>query len=181
MTDEQDLVEFRIFLGKDSSRPAFDPINASDEDFAKFLDGEPVDVEARARELKAEKDAREAAEFLAFAKAEQISRGYDPETRTWVRPEAPADPANAPMPAAYSDDSGAPLVTPARFAQFSDYESEIGSLSDGQFQALLAARESGKAEVFGADAPDNADVDETYRKLGVADAWLGLQQTVVVW
>jgi hypothetical protein len=168
-TPEEELAQFREFLGGDPLRPAFDPVNASDEDFERFLNGDVYDIEARARELKADKDAREAAEFLDFAKMEMISKGYDPETKTWVRPEVPADPADAAMPTQYQDDSGAPLVSLARLAQFHDHESEIGSMSDDQFSSFLAARDAGKTTVFGSELLDNDTVNEIAAKYGLGD------------
>lgn len=165
---EREAAALREFLGSDYNpgKPAVNVETMADSEFAAaFLDGEQPDLDALARKAKADADAAEIASYRDFAKSQLESRGYDTEKHEWRKPELAAEESLvAAMPDVVVDEHGSPLVTPDRWQQFVDTESEMGALSSEQFSRLLAARESNSDVVFGPEPPQEHEVDDLYSR-----------------
>jgi hypothetical protein len=169
MSDLDDLIAFN--QAEEAAKGRFDPTTASSEDMASFVTGEPLDLEAQARALKAARDARDYQDFYDLAEEQAVARGYDPETKTWVRsaPSAPEDLA-APMPPSEwtVGPDGLPVlshaVSPERWAAFKEHESAFSPdrMSDQAFDQVLQARAEGRSWVTRPEPEDAEAVNDTF-------------------
>jgi hypothetical protein len=163
MTSQAELNELTAFNAGDEARRqgVADPATMSDGDFQHLIDGTEPDFESQALAAKDAKDAADLLDFMALAKQQSIARGWDDEAKVWRTPKPPATDLAEPMPRFATDPQGVPLVSPERWAAYRDFESGMGSLSDAQFEAVLAAR-SGKFDTVYGNYPDDNRVNEVY-------------------
>jgi hypothetical protein len=160
------LQELQDFIdSQPSSAPG--PMHLDDASFAHYVrDESPGDVDQLALAKKAEREAAELEELKESIRLDMKLKGWDFETKSWRRPEPVEPDPSTPFPAFATDEAGTPTSTPDAFAAWVEGASQIGSLTDVQFDALLAARAKGSTVVMRPEGPDPDEVNAIFDRYG---------------